>query len=60
MKHNEFQVEGYRFDNEIIIDSLDQLLICIATRALFRVNLRSAFLFLESYKSITSMKGILE
>ena len=43
MKHDEFQVKGHRFENEIKIDSLDQCLICTTTRALLRVNLRGAF-----------------
>ena len=43
MKHDEFQVKGHRFENEIKIDSLDQWLICTTTRALLRVNLRGAF-----------------
>ena len=32
MKHDEFQVKGHRFENEIKIDSLDQLLICNAIK----------------------------
>ena len=48
MKHDEFQVKGHRFENEIKIDSLDQWLICMTTRALLRVNLRGAFFVLKN------------
>ena len=49
MKHDEFQVKGHRFENEIKIDSLDQWLICMTTRALLRVNLRGAFFRTKKY-----------
>ena len=49
MKHDEFQVKGHRFENEIKIDSLNQWLICMTTRALLRVNLRGAFFRTKKY-----------
>lgn len=49
MKHDEFQVKGHRFENEIKIDSLDQLLRCMTTRALLRVNLRGALFRTKKY-----------